>query len=244
MKSGSNQTREGGRGETWFNTCFSTIFIRGVSQETHGPWIGTWLQLFGSTGYDTFFPLLQQWVACGIPYPIKILFEFVLHRHPLSISCLSTIEKTRVKNIIDICQIVHTYGWWWRAIGMRGENCMKQVGFWIPPNILNFIEINWIFSSIRTNKFGLLVSYKVLSEGRLTSIVTLTYTCYPGDFIFSTAHTFHCPLAKKDVHIFPNDETLDEMYIRVKVTFRHKISGHFTDSGLKTFTMNHGYSWC
>ena len=41
----------------------------------------------------------------------------------------------------------------------------------------------------------------------------LTYTCYPGDFIFSTALTFHCPLAKKDVHIFPNDETLDEMYI-------------------------------
>lgn len=43
-------------GETWFNTYFSTIIIRRVSQETHGPWIGTWLQLFGSTGYDTFFP--------------------------------------------------------------------------------------------------------------------------------------------------------------------------------------------
>lgn len=119
-------------GETWFNTYFSTIIIRRVSQETHGPWIRTWLQLFGSTGYDTFFPLLQQWVACGIPYPVKILFEFVLHRHPLSISCLSTIEKTRVKNIIDIRQIVHTYGWWWRAIaGKRSERKFQ----WVLPEI-------------------------------------------------------------------------------------------------------------
>ena len=111
----SKMKKQNGRervGLTRFNASFCTIIIRTGSQETHCPSIGTCLQLFGSkrvTSNKTFPPFFQQQVACVITYPLKILSKFVLQGHPLSTSCLSTLERTRVKNIIDIRQIVHTY---------------------------------------------------------------------------------------------------------------------------------------
>lgn len=55
--------------------------------------------------------------------------------------------------------------------------------------------------------------YRYVTITKNLLLVYLTYTCYPGDFILSTACAFQCSLTKKDIHVIPNDETLDKMYI-------------------------------
>ena len=80
-------------------------------------------------------------------------------------------------------------------------------------NLLAAILQQFIFSKLTIRFYFPDPWYRYVTIMKKKASLYLTYTCYPGDFIFSTAHTFHCPLAKKDVHIFPNDETLDEMYI-------------------------------